>query len=590
MAGGLIDYNGYQIASGALDDNVLNLLSQRGLLQDPMMSGPASMAPMAPTPGPVVPSNPSSVAGMAIDALPSVESGGSPNPFMGYEMRALNAQTGDRGFRPSYAEAQSSADSLSQPVAPVAPVGSGVLAPQPSVEQTPSSVPSVPAAGESAQAPSRYDPYADILAGRVGQARAQQRGFDKEIGARQDLQDQSAQAIDSLKAIEQRKQEATAELESQRNEIAKELKDSKINNYWDTKSGSQKALAIVALALGGAGASLTGGPNNALQIISQDINNDLETQKANLNKKKGDYDVASNLLAQAEKKFGDQKLAELEVQSLRRQQFNDQLDLIGSQVKGEEQKAKIQELKGLNTLEMEKYKDEALKRKQELLKGAIELRSPKKDSPAQKAIDSAFGKTYEEYFLKGKIEDVKSNINKLDEVIYNLENYNVTGPGIGATPDALNKLFNERALDTRAAIESIIQRDLRETLGAQFTEKEGENLIKRGYDPSLSEEINLKRVRRLQNAMKNALKAKEDAARYYEQYGTLAGYQGTKLNEIRSADQFLNTFGGPADGRVEGKASNQIQQLKQQYQQRLQANPNDQEAAAALQKIQARGF
>ena len=67
---------------------------------------------------------------------------------------------------------------------------------------------------------------------------------------------------------------------------------------------------------------------------------------------------------------------------------------------------------------------------------------------------------------------------------------------------------------------------MREVLGAQFTEKEGERLIKRAYNPTLSEEENVKRVKRLVEQIRLAAAAKESAAKYVEKKGTLKGWTG----------------------------------------------------------------
>ena len=77
-----------------------------------------------------------------------------------------------------------------------------------------------------------------------------------------------------------------------------------------------------------------------------------------------------------------------------------------------------------------------------------------------------------------------------------------------------------------------MQRNLRLILGAQFTEKEGQRLIARAYNPSLSEQENAKRVRNLIKQMQSAAEAKASAARYFEENGTLAGWKG-KLPSMR---------------------------------------------------------
>ena len=75
-------------------------------------------------------------------------------------------------------------------------------------------------------------------------------------------------------------------------------------------------------------------------------------------------------------------------------------------------------------------------------------------------------------------------------------------------------------------------------MGAQFTEKEGERLIQRAYNPKLSEAENARRIGALADSVQESLEAKRAAAEYFEQNGTLRGYSGsvrTRLSDIESA-------------------------------------------------------
>lgn len=109
--------------------------------------------------------------------------------------------------------------------------------------------------------------------------------------------------------------------------------------------------------------------------------------------------------------------------------------------------------------------------------------------------------------------DQISNIVKLKDALYELEKPNsmLTGPIIGMVPDLVNAFLNPGAIDVRENIESVIQRNLRAVLGAQFTEKEGVRLIQRAYNPKLSPERNARRLRLLIEAMEQAAMA-QDAA------------------------------------------------------------------------------
>ena len=95
--------------------------------------------------------------------------------------------------------------------------------------------------------------------------------------------------------------------------------------------------------------------------------------------------------------------------------------------------------------------------------------------------------------------------------------------GVG---DNTQALLAPEATAVRENVESVIQQSLRETLGAQFTEKEAERLIKRSFNTSLSEEENAKRLGTTIRALEGGMQAKDDAARFFDENGTLKGFTG----------------------------------------------------------------
>jgi len=97
-------------------------------------------------------------------------------------------------------------------------------------------------------------------------------------------------------------------------------------------------------------------------------------------------------------------------------------------------------------------------------------------------------------------------------------------------------------------------------LGPQFTEKEGERLIARAYNPRLSEKENVKRVRRLIDQIKSAAKAKGDAADYFEKNGTLAGYKGT-IYKGSDVDKLLPSLEEDKVGSKSPLINNNVEQI-----------------------------
>lgn len=149
-------------------------------------------------------------------------------------------------------------------------------------------------------------------------------------------------------------------------------------------------------------------------------------------------------------------------------------------------------------------------------------------TPAQKAVDGNFATEYVDWAVKGGRADSQKARRQLADALARLEKEKtVTGPLVGAIPDWASAWVNPQAVATREDVEEVVQRNLRMVLGAQYTEKEGERLIARAYNPRLQEEENARRVGRLLRQIEEAAEAKEDAARYYEKNGTLRGWQGS---------------------------------------------------------------
>lgn len=165
----------------------------------------------------------------------------------------------------------------------------------------------------------------------------------------------------------------------------------------------------------------------------------------------------------------------------------------------------------------------------------------------QEAFDREFAKQNVS-FMSGGFADAQKNLGQLKEIKNRLigvkdeagntiqKSENLTGPVIGRTPDFVKNIIKPDAIDTREQVEEVIQRNLREVLGAQFTEKEGERLIKRAFNENLDEKTNAARLGRLITQMEGALNAKIEAAGYFEQNGTLKGFDVGRL--VRSVNDF----------------------------------------------------
>lgn len=144
----------------------------------------------------------------------------------------------------------------------------------------------------------------------------------------------------------------------------------------------------------------------------------------------------------------------------------------------------------------------------------------------QKATDSAFAPEYAEW-VSGGFADVQKGLTQLRWAAQALESgKNVTGPWLGKVPDWAKTVINPQSVATRQAVEEVVQRNLRLVLGGQFAQKEGEALIARAYNEQLPEAENAARVNRLITQIDQAAKAKQEAAAYFAEHGTLEGFTG----------------------------------------------------------------
>jgi hypothetical protein len=126
---------------------------------------------------------------------------------------------------------------------------------------------------------------------------------------RMELANQRAQAArmeEESAAIERERRRQIAEESASKLEAAQnELDNTKIDVEKAYGGTAGRILSAVAVAMGAFGASLTGGPNYALQIVNDRINRDIDAQRAELDKKKGKVSELGRLLQRNEDLLGN---------------------------------------------------------------------------------------------------------------------------------------------------------------------------------------------------------------------------------------------------------------------------------------------
>jgi hypothetical protein len=163
---------------------------------------------------------------------------------------------------------------------------------------------------------------------------------------------------------------------------------------------------------------------------------------------------------------------------------------------------------------------------------------------AQIKSDQAFGDWYtKEWLVKGGGSTEATYLESLKGVRDTLVDAEKSGESItGVSQGVLTKFpiaqafFNPEGAVVQDRIAGVAQLSLKAILGGQFSEREGELLIQRAYNPLLSEAENIERLTQLINRIEKAEKAKQSIVEYYEENNSVAGYKGNKYfdKEFRS--------------------------------------------------------
>lgn len=147
-------------------------------------------------------------------------------------------------------------------------------------------------------------------------------------------------------------------------------------------------------------------------------------------------------------------------------------------------------------------------------------------TPGEKKLDERFTQTAEKWVSSGSAQ-VDANLANLDNKINRLYagEENVSGPGFTFIPEALKPVLAPGAVGFLDEISDITFQSLRETLGAQFTEREANRLIRASFNQSLPEELNIPRLQRLSAKLKSIKQSKDNQLAYWMDKGTLKGYE-----------------------------------------------------------------
>lgn len=191
---------------------------------------------------------------------------------------------------------------------------------------------------------------------------------------------------------------------------------------------------------------------------------------------------------------------------------------------------------------------------------------------ARQAVDRAYAKDYVDFIQGGAADAVKA-LTDLDQASNNLKKSiragkdNLTGPVVGSISKipvvgkAIQDIAFPDSANTQELVEYTVQRSLRPILGAQFTEKEGERLISRVYNPRLDQKTNALRLDRLRQQLQRAYDEKMKAAKWFERYGTLSGFQGKtswNVSDFEPEDEGPKTPTSKPAGKIRIKLTDML--------------------------------
>jgi hypothetical protein len=148
-------------------------------------------------------------------------------------------------------------------------------------------------------------------------------------------------------------QETTEKLDA----ATKALDDSKLDVEAAYGGAAGRIFAGLAVALGSFGASMTGGPNYAMQLVNQRIDRELDAQRTEIEKKKGKVNQLGQLLQRNETLLGDATQAR---NLARAQTFKALADDVEARSKGRamapQQAQVLQQLRNAQAEELDKLK------------------------------------------------------------------------------------------------------------------------------------------------------------------------------------------------------------------------------------------
>lgn len=160
----------------------------------------------------------------------------------------------------------------------------------------------------------------------------------------QTIKNQQAADDGAAKAEQARQAQINAQMAKYQSAVDDYMKTPN-QTYWEKQGTSGRIMGGIAMALGAMGSAYTKGPNYAMEIINKAIDDDLNQQKLDMEKKGQAVRGQEGILAQMRLKFGDDRQAEIAAKTAMLKQAELQMQGLSAKYQGPEAQANAQATK-----------------------------------------------------------------------------------------------------------------------------------------------------------------------------------------------------------------------------------------------------
>jgi hypothetical protein len=185
--------------------------------------------------------------------------------------------------------------------------------------------------------------------------------------------------------------------------------------------------------------------------------------------------------------------------------------------------------------EMDKEKNAS---NEEFRRMAFGIQKQKLDKTGEKsdffeAADKKLGQEYSEWQTGGEAQ-FESGLGTIKRAVDLLrQKPDIVGPQTLAQPMFMRKYLNPESVQLQQDVEKVVQEDMRKTLGAQFTENEGKQLLQRTFDPALPADKLGDRMQELYNVIEQKGNARRAAFAQAANTGSIKNLQAAPKDRLQ---------------------------------------------------------